>query len=412
MPKHNYFPCVNFLLGVVLVFYLSACAENPDEFTPTETIITDTSTPGPTITPTITLTQTETQTPLPTDTPTWTPLPTVTLTPTTTLFVLEKTSIAPDLPVLSVGNAWAISAIAEWVVDGMTDFEWTPDASSLVVATPNRIELFDILTRENWRSLYPQMEGIRQIEFSPGGNWLVSSSYTGTEGTGYITSLEQWYGVDLKPLGVFGVVERGLSDMEFSSTGLTLITAFSTIVEEESSVEFWDVPSWSISKTLRVGSVLDLSISNFGQRMATSPHRYGISMWNIEDPVSMVFRNPTAFTSAITTAQFSPDGSLLATAHYDGSTRIWNAFDGTLIRTMSTDSVVESLAFSPDGSLLATSSSFDDYLVRIWRVDNGELLRTLGGHSAGVDHLLFSPFGDMLVSGSYDGQIIVWGIRP
>jgi WD40 repeat protein len=183
-------------------------------------------------------------------------------------------------------------------------------------------------------------------------------------------------------------------------------------VEEESSVEFWDVPSWSISNTLRVGSVLDLSISNFGQRMATSPHRYGISMWNIEDPVSMVFRNPTAFTSAITMAQFSPDGSLLATAHYDGSTRIWNAFDGTLIRTMRADSVVESLAFSPDGSLLATSSSFDDYLVRIWRVDNGELLRTLVGHSVGVDHLLFSPFGDMLVSGSHDGQIIIWGIRP
>jgi WD40 repeat protein len=79
---------------------------------------------------------------------------------------------------------------------------------------------------------------------------------------------------------------------------------------------------------------------------------------------------------------------------------------------MSTDSVVESLAFSPDGGLLATSSSFDEYLVRIWRVDNGDLLRTLGGHSAGVDHLLFSPFGDMIVSGSYDGQIIVWGIRP
>ncbi len=412
MIERNYSAFVSLLLGIGLVFSLSACVENPDEFTPTGTIIADTSAPDPTITPTITLTQTETPTSLPTDTPTWTPLPTVTLTPTTTLLVLEQTPITPNLPVITVENAWATSAIAEWVVDGMTDFEWTPDASSLAVATPDRIEIFDILTRENWRSLYPQIEGIRQIEFSPGGNWLVSSSYTGTEETGYTTSLEQWYGIDLKPLGVFGVVELGLSDMEFSSNGLTLVTAFSTIVEDESSVDFWDVSNWSINKTLRVGSVLDLSISNFGQRMATSPHRYGISMWNLEDPVSMVFRNPTAFTSAITTAQFSPDGSLLATAHYDGSARIWNAFDGTLIRTMSTDSVVESLAFSPDGSLLATSSSFDDYLVRIWRVDNGDLLRTLGGHSAGVDHLLFSPFGDLIVSGSYDGQIIVWGIRP
>lgn len=412
MIERNYSAFVSLLLGIGLVFSLSACVENPDEFTPTGTIIADTSAPDPTITPTITLTQTETPTSLPTDTPTWTPLPTVTLTPTTTLLVLEQTPITPNLPVITVENAWATSAIAEWVVDGMTDFEWTPDASSLAVATPDRIEIFDILTRENWRSLYPLIEGIRQIEFSPGGNWLVSSSYTGTEETGYTTSLEQWYGIDLKPLGVFGVVELGLSDMEFSSNGLTLVTAFSTIVEDESSVDFWDVSNWSINKTLRVGSVLDLSISNFGQRMATSPHRYGISMWNLEDPVSMVFRNPTAFTSAITTAQFSPDGSLLATAHYDGSARIWNAFDGTLIRIMSTDSVVESLAFSPDGSLLATSSSFDDYLVRIWRVDNGDLLRTLGGHSAGVDHLLFSPFGDLIVSGSYDGQIIVWGIRP
>ena len=289
---------------------------------------------------------------------------------------------------------------------------WTPDASSLAVATPNRIELFDVLTRERWRSLFPTYEGVRELVFSPSGSWLVSSSITGIEDTGYTTKLEYWYGPDLKPLGPFWDEPRGLSDMAFTSNGLTLFTAFSSPDERANSVDFWSVSSWEKVNRLQTGIVLDISVSAFTELMAITPDRYNIQIWDLTATARPLFTLPTSFTGAVTQAQFSPNGALLASAHYDGRINLWDVATGTLIRRFQTESVVDCLAFSPDGSLLVTGSSFEDSLVRIWQVDTGALLRLLEGHTSGVSHILFSPYGDLIASGSHDGQVYLWGIRP
>lgn len=162
---------------------------------------------------------------------------------------------------------------------------------------------------------------------------------------------------------------------------------------------------------MQTGTVLDISVSNFGQRMATTPDRYDIEIWDLNATNKPLYTLPTSFTGAVTQAVFSQAGTLLATAHYDGQINIWDAATGLLIRTIFTEPVVESLAFSPDGSLLVSGNSFEDNLVRIWQVDNGQLLRILDGHTSGVTQLLFSPYGDIIASGSYDGQILIWGIR-
>lgn len=85
---------------------------------------------------------------------------------------------------------------------------------------------------------------------------------------------------------------------------------------------------------------------------------------------------------------------------------------GEQIQKMESDAVVQSLAFSPDGRLLATGSSYENGLVRIWDVQTGELLRTLEGHLNGVSQVSFSPNSQFLASGSYDGTLRIWGIRP
>ena len=216
----------------------------------------------------------------------------------------------------------------------------------------------------------------------------------------------------MKPLGPFGVQWRGLSDMEFSANSLTLFTAFSTSNALTNSVEFWDTYEWEITGTLHSGLVLDISVSQFGEHLATTPDRYAIQLWDLNATGSPLHTIFTSFTGAVTQAVFSPNGQLLATGHYDGLINIWDVASGTLLRTITTEAVVQSLAFSPDGSLLATGHSYEDNLINIWWVDAGSILATLPGHKAGVDFLLFSPLGDMLVSGSYDGSVRVWGIRP
>jgi WD40 repeat protein len=67
-------------------------------------------------------------------------------------------------------------------------------------------------------------------------------------------------------------------------------------------------------------------------------------------------------------------------------------------------------AFCPDGALLAGGS--DDGTVRIWRLSDGELLRSLDGHRGAVEAVAFSPDGRYLVSGLTDETVWLWGVLP
>ncbi|MFI5066240.1 MAG: WD40 repeat domain-containing protein [Streptosporangiales bacterium] len=79
----------------------------------------------------------------------------------------------------------------------------------------------------------------------------------------------------------------------------------------------------------------------------------------------------------------APDGTWLATASFDGTTRIWAA-DGTLRATLTGHTgSVEAVAISPDGSWLVTGGT-NDGRARIWAA-NGTPRSTLTEHKFDVD---------------------------
>ncbi|KFY93584.1 hypothetical protein V498_04339, partial [Pseudogymnoascus sp. VKM F-4517 (FW-2822)] len=109
----------------------------------------------------------------------------------------------------------------------------------------------------------------------------------------------------------------------------------------------------------------------------------------------------------INSVAFSHDSTLLASASYDRTVRIWDAATGTLQQTLEGHSYgIKSVAFSHDSKLLASAS--DDRTVRIWDAATGTLEQTLKGHSNWVNSVAFSHDSKLLASASDDRTVRIW----
>ncbi|WP_433937440.1 pentapeptide repeat-containing protein [Sorangium cellulosum] len=111
--------------------------------------------------------------------------------------------------------------------------------------------------------------------------------------------------------------------------------------------------------------------------------------------------------SVVLAVAFSPDGMLLATGHYEGTVRIWDAVTGAALRVLQGhEGWVQSVAWSADGRTLASGSS--DKTVRLWQGSTGKAIGVLMGHEGPVLSVAWSADGVTLASGSEDQTVRLW----
>ncbi len=111
---------------------------------------------------------------------------------------------------------------------------------------------------------------------------------------------------------------------------------------------------------------------------------------------------------------FHPEGTLLASASYDKTIKIWHS-DGTLANTLTEHKAdVVSVCFSHDGSVLASASY--DKTVRLWYLKGTTVQRVdvLGGdtgHTEKVTSVCFSPDDRFIASAGEDKTVKLWDLN-
>ncbi|RIK80547.1 MAG: hypothetical protein DCC68_10850 [Planctomycetota bacterium] len=100
-----------------------------------------------------------------------------------------------------------------------------------------------------------------------------------------------------------------------------------------------------------------------------------------------------------------PDGTQLATTHYNGTIGIWSAENGRFVRALRGfgNGVID---WSADGKYIAGPGN--NQTVVVWNADDGKEVASLKGHPGFARAVAFSPDGKHLASAGADDTIRVW----
>lgn len=161
------------------------------------------------------------------------------------------------------------------------------------------------------------------------------------------------------------------------------------------------------------GTILGVSFSPDGQRIATASNDKTLKIWSI-DGTLLTTPNQFPHQAWIKSVRYSPNGKIIATATASvenpdqNQVLLWTETGEPIPhRPMKHQAVINSISFTPDGKKLVTSSN--DKTVKLWQLE-GTLIREFKGHQDRVFDAELSPDGQKIASGSKDGEIKIWSI--
>jgi WD40 repeat protein len=234
------------------------------------------------------------------------------------------------------------------------------------------------------------------ILFSPDGRWLASDD-------GLL-----WDVVHLSSEPIFlEEDDSSIYSLAFSPDGNYVAVGYSENLDNTARVLETSTGK-EVARVEHDGLVGLVAFSPDGKYVASAEYLHGIVIvW--EAATGNEVARMTHEDNILSSVTFSPDGKYLAIG-VGGTARVWET--ATSLEVARTNFGVGSVAFSPDGKYVVSAV---DTSARVWEAATGvEVVRMT--HPANVTFAAFSPVAlpgsgaGVIVSGSSDGTVLIWGI--
>lgn len=157
--------------------------------------------------------------------------------------------------------------------------------------------------------------------------------------------------------------------------------------------------------------VQSVSFSPDGTMLASASFDKTIKLWKIEEnqKKSIVLQEKFQHGDPVSSVTFSPDSKIIASASFDKTVKLWNQ-DGTLKYTLPHDDLVYSVTFISN-DMIATGDNSGK--VTFWNSTNGQQIgKPFKPHQKTVCDLKFNKQGNILATASVDGTVKLWKLTP
>lgn len=215
-------------------------------------------------------------------------------------------------------------------------FAFSPDENIVAYSENDRSKTARILNRTTGETIILNAGGDQpDVVFSSDGSLLVTG--------GYGTAVRLWSVEDGRLVRQFdvGPVIGGLTP-EFSPDGSVL-----AVGHRNYSTFLFETATGKLLRVLPKEMSQEIQFHPEGHTLAVAYVDASVATWRVSDGTLLAERKTQA--EELYTVDWSPDGSLLATAGLKGKITLWDPRDLSLVREIAAPEWVIRVKFSPDG---------------------------------------------------------------
>jgi WD40 repeat protein len=179
----------------------------------------------------------------------------------------------------------------------------------------------------------------------------------------------------------------------------------------DKTARLWNAATGQLLHTLHGDMVYSVAYAPDGKTVLTGGRDMIGHLWDAQTGTEI--RRFVGHTQSIEHILYSPDGQWVLTGSDDGTARLWDLQTGAQLGVFAAHG--NHAAFSPDGTRILTSGG--DQVARLWDITGaptspgwGRELRSLAGHTGGVEAVAFSHDGKLILTGSDDKTARLWHV--